>query len=211
MPSLSGYDKGKKCFQGRTYQADIATACDFNEKLWDIPRRSKKKLPLRVAIRGNHEQRIERAIQLSPELEGAIGYGDLQWDRHYDEVVEYVGNTPGHIDIDGVLYAHYFCSGIMGRPVGGEHPAYTLVQKLGRSCTAAHSHTLDYCIRYGIGTKRMGLVAGCFFDYDLDYAGETNRMFWRGVTIKRNVEDGVYDPEFVSLERLKQEYGHLTK
>lgn len=210
MPSLSGYDKGKKCFQGRTYRADVEVALDFNERLFEAARKSKKKLPRRIAIRGNHEQRIERAIQLSPELEGAIGYHDLDWDRHYDEVVEYEGNTPGHISIDGVLYAHYFVSGVMGRPIGGEHPGYTFNQKLGCSATAGHTHIFDHCVRYGVGPARMGLVAGCFFDYDLDYAGETNKMFWRGIVIKHNVEGGVYDLELVSMTRLKEAYRHLT-
>lgn len=210
MPSLSGYDRGKKCFQGRTYRADVEIGLDFNEKLWHYPRARKRKLPRKVAIRGNHEQRIDRAIQLSPELEGAIGYSDLEWERWYNEVVEYNGNTPGHVSIDGVLYAHYFVSGIMGRPIGGEHPSYTLVQKLGVSATCAHSHVLDYCTRLGVGGKRMGLVAGCFFDYDADWAGECNNMYWRGLIIKHNVEGGVYDLELVSMDRLKQIYGHLT-
>ena len=30
MPSLSGYDKGKKSFQGRTYRADIDVHSDFH-------------------------------------------------------------------------------------------------------------------------------------------------------------------------------------
>ena len=88
MPRLSGYDRGKKCFQGSTYRADIETGLDFNEKLWHHPRKRKRKLPRRVALRGNHEQRIERAIQISPELDGAIGYNDLQWERWYDTIVE---------------------------------------------------------------------------------------------------------------------------
>ena len=210
LPSLSGYDKGKKCFQGRTYRQDITVGVDFNERLWHQVRKRKRKLPTRTALRGNHEERIARAIQLSPELEGAIGYSDLEWESFYDVVVDYEGNTPGHTSIDGILYAHYFVSGIMGRPIGGEHPGYSLVLKLGVSATCGHSHLLDMCVRKGIGANRMGLVAGCYFDFDLDYAGETNRMFWRGIVIKRNVEDGVYDTEFVSIDRLRKEYGHLT-
>jgi hypothetical protein len=211
FPSLSGYDKGKKCFQGRTYKADVEVGLDFNEKLWYYPKKSKRKQPKKTALRANHEQRIDRAIQLSPELDGAIGYRDLQWERWYDTIVEYNGNTPGTIAIDGIWYAHYFVSGIMGRPIGGEHPGYSLVARLHRSCTAAHSHVLDYCIRTNVdGTKSMGLVAGCFFDFPLDYAGETNKLFWPGLIIKRNVEDGVYDLECVSMKRLKQAYGHLS-
>lgn len=210
MPSMSGYDRGKKCFQGRTYRQDIDVGIDFNEKLWHASKKRKRKLPNKTILRANHEQRIDRAIQLSPELEGAIGYHDMQWDRWYNTIVEYNGNTPGCIDIDGIAYAHYLCSGIMGRPVGGEHPGYSLLNKKHQSCTVAHSHVLDFCIRTDVfGRKLMGLVAGAFLDFPLDYAGETNKLFWNGIIIKRGVEDGCYDPEFVSMARLQKEYGHL--
>jgi hypothetical protein len=210
MPSLCGYDRGKKTFQGRTYRQDIEAGLDFNEKLWSACRKAKKKMPYRVFEEGNHEERISRAINLQPELEGAIGFNDLDLGRDYDDVVRYQGNTPGVIDIDGILYAHYFVSGIMGRPVGGEHPGYSLVGKLGTSATAFHSHLLDFCTRRGVGKTRMGLVAGCAFDYDADWAGECNKMYWRGVVIKNSVENGTYDPQFVSLDALKREYGYLT-
>jgi hypothetical protein len=43
-------------------------------------------------------------------------------------------------------------------------------------------------------------------DYKSEWAGEVNKLWWRGVVIKRNVENGAYDPEWVSIERLKREY-----
>lgn len=210
MPSLSGYDKGKKVFQGRTYRQDIDVGLDFNEKLWHYPKKSKKKQPRKVFLEGNHEERIRRAINMQPELEGAIGYDDLDLNRWYNDTVYYVGGTPGHIRIDGVSYAHYFISGIMGRPLGGEHPAYSHITKLRTSTTAGHSHLLDYCIRKGIGGDHMSLVAGCYFDYNADWAGECNNMYWRGVVIKNDVENGTYNPEFISLNKLQKTYGHLN-
>jgi len=41
----------------------------------------------------------------------------------------------------------------------------------------------------------------------MDWAGLTNDLWWRGVVVKHNVENGVYDPEFISLQRLKDIYG----
>ena len=32
-----------------------------------------------------------------------------------------------------------------------------------------------------------------FFDYNSDWAGDANRLYWRGCVIKRNVENGSYD------------------
>ena len=208
MPSLSSYDKGRKSFQGRTYRADIDAGLDWTDRLFTTVRKAKKKQPRWIYCEGNHEHRINRAIDIQPELEGTIGYADLELERYYDEVVPYVGGTPGVIQVDGVNYAHYFVSGVMGRPISGEHPAYSLISKQYGSCSAGHIHTADYAIRTSSsGRKLHGLLGGCFFDYNSDWAGESNRLYWRGVTIKRGVDNGNYDPEFVSIQRLKKTYG----
>jgi hypothetical protein len=208
MPSLSGYDKGKKSFQGRTYKADIDSHNDWQDRLWSTVRKSKRRMPRRVALIGNHEQRIDRAIELQPELEGTVSYSDLDLVRYYDDVVHYTGQTPGVIEIDGVHYAHYFISGVMGRPVGGEHPAYSLLTKKYTSCTQGHTHVYDHCFRTRAdGRKIFGLVAGVFTDYRSDYAGEANDLWWQGCFIKRNVSEGQYDLEGISMARLKKEYG----
>jgi len=207
MPSLSGFDKGKKQFQGRTYAQDVKAGVDFNEKLWHEMRVRKRKMPRRVFLHGNHEQRIERAINTQPELEGAIGYRDLQLERYYDEVVHYQGDTPGLITIDGIAYAHYFVSGIMGRAIGGEHPAHALLQKKHISCTQGHTHVFEYCIdTRADGRKISGLVAGVYQDYASDWAGVVNALWDRGVIIKENVEDGQYDIRWIGIQNLKKQY-----
>lgn len=207
FPSLCSYDKGKKSFHGRTFQADVDSHNDFQERLWHYPRRAKKKLPRRVTLIGNHEQRIERAIELQPELEGVISYDALELDRYYDTVIPYNGSTPGGIELDGVYYAHYLVSGISGRPISGEHHAAALLSKRFASCSVGHSHTADYSIKTQVnGNKIMGLVGGCFQDYDAPFAGESNKLWWRGLIVKRNVYRGQYDVEFVSLDQLKKRY-----
>lgn len=208
MPSLSGFDKGKGRFQGRTYEADIRAANDFEDRLWSTVRKSKRKLPRRITLIGNHEQRIDRAINSQPELAGTVGYKDLELDRWYDNVVHYVGDTPGVIEVDGIHYAHFFVSGVMGRAVGGEHPAYSLLQKEFVSCTQGHTHVFDHCQRTRAdGRKIIGLVAGVYQDYNSDWAGECNKLWWRGAFVKRGVEKGCYDLEAISIDRLKAEYG----
>jgi len=209
MESLCSYDKGKRAFHGRSYKKDIDAHLEFQERLWGPVRRRKKKLPRTVFLEGNHEHRIEKALDLSPELQGTIGLKDLDLDRYYDEVIRYKGQTPGQVCIDGVTYAHYFVSGIMGRALSGKHPAYSLVSVGGTSCTAGHSHLADFHIHSGVnGKKTMGLVCGVYQDYDSEWAGVVNNLWWRGVVIKRNVENGVYDVQFVSLDSLNREYGN---
>ena len=208
FPSLSSYDKGKKSFWGKTYEADLNAGLDFDEKLWHKVRKSKKKKPRGVFLMGNHEHRLNRVLDLQPELEGTIGLSDFQLDKNYSDIVEYTGSTPGVIGIDNIHYAHFFISGVMGRPVGGENPAHALLAKHYSSCTCGHSHLLDFAIRTLVSGRRiMGCVAGVAQDYQAPWAGEMNKLWWRGVVIKRNVEDGCYDPEFVSLDRLRKEYG----
>lgn len=212
MPSLASFDKGRAAFQGRSYAKDIEAGNEYLDRLWSTVKKSKRKLPRRVFLVGNHEQRIDRAIDQQPELKGVLGYGDLQLDRYYDEVVHYNGNTPGTIEIEGIHFAHYFVSGVMGRAIGGEHIGYSLISKGFASSTQGHTHTLDYCIRTAAGGKRVqGLVAGCLVDYPSSWAGESQKLWWSGVIMKRNVEDGQYDPEFVSLNSLKAAYGTSKK
>lgn len=207
MPSLSSYDKGKRSFHGRTYRRDIDAHLEFQDRLWAPVRARKKRLPRTVFCVGNHEQRIHKALDLSPELDGTIGFKDLQLGEWYDDIVPYKGTTPGVIEVDGIAYAHYFASGVMGRPIGGEHPAFSLVTKQLFSCTAGHLHLSDMCIRTNaMGRRIMGAVVGCYQDYESDWAGEINSLWWRGVLIKHNVENGTYDPQWVSIDALRKEY-----
>lgn len=207
MSSLSGYDKGKRSFVGRSYKNDLNSGLEFSERLWEPVRARKKRLPYRIYIEGNHEHRIEKALDLNPELVGTIDFEDYDLDRYYDEVIRYEGSTPGIIEVDGINYSHYFISGVLGRPISGEHPAYSLSTKLGGSVTAGHLHTVDYNVRTDVyGRKRHALIAGCFFDYNSDWAGSANDLYWRGVVVKRNVFNGEYDPEFISMNQLVKEY-----
>jgi len=208
MPSLSGFDKGTRAAIGRTYRADVNAGIDFNDRLWNEVKKTKRKLPRRVWLEGNHEHRIEKAINLQPELEGAISFNDLKIDEYYDNIVRYNGRSPGVIEIDGISYAHFFISGVMGKAIGGLNPAYSILQKGHKSATAGDLHLLSYGIQTGIDGKRIqGLVCGVCQDYDADWAGEANKLWWRGVVVKRNVSNGTYDPEFISLESLRKMYG----
>lgn len=209
MPSMASYDKGRKSFQGKTFKADIDAGLEFDDRLWAPIRAAKKKRPMSVFIEGNHEYRLKRAIDLQPELDGVISFNDFDLRRNYDEVVEYQGGTPGIIEVDGITYCHYAVSGVMGRPIGGEHPAYSLLSKQFKSVTQGHIHVFNHCTRTTIDGRRIhGLVAGVYQDYDSDWAGEINKLWSRGIVIKRGVENGDYDLEWISLKRLKEAYGN---
>jgi hypothetical protein len=207
LPSFSGYDKGKARFHGRAYRKDLDAGLEFDDRLWAPIRKAKKRKPLSIFCEGNHEERMKRALDHQPELEGTIGFKDFQLDKNYNEIVEYKGQTPGTIEVDGITYAHYFITGVSGRNVSGEHPAYSLLTKQFQSATCGHIHTFDYSIRTDAKGRRLhGLVAGVYQDYESDWAGDINKLWSRGIVIKRNVEKGNYDLQWVSLEALKAEY-----
>ena len=86
MPSLSSYDFGKRQYEGRRYVNDIEAGNEGMIKLlspianYNARQMSNKKrgyMPRLVFLLGNHEQRIQRAIDSDPKLEGIMGYHDL--------------------------------------------------------------------------------------------------------------------------------------
>jgi hypothetical protein len=216
MESLCMYDVGKKSFEGRRYKKDIAAVIDAQEKMFyyldeynDKQRRLKQKQykPELHFCLGNHEERINRVVELQPQLEETISIKDLR----YEEFGWTLHPFKSPVAIDGILYSHYFTSGIMGKAISSVHTAYTLLQKKHQSCTQGHSHLLDYCtLTTGEGKKLQGLSCGSFLEKDQfeSYAGvESNQMWWRGLIVKHITTNG-YDLETISIERLEEIYGN---
>lgn len=214
MASLCSYDKGKRSFEGRRYKKDVNAVIDAQRKLfkpindYNTKQRSNSKKQYKPELHltlGNHENRINRATQDDPVLEGTIGVEDLQYEKFGWKVHPFLEPAI----IDGICYSHYHTSGIMGRPISGEYPAVTMIKKQYTSCVAGHSHTIDFGERTDPTGKRLqGLVVGCYLDEDQweDYAGQANKMWWKGVCMLHRVEDGQYDLEFVSIRRMKEMY-----
>ncbi len=204
MPSLCSYDRGTKGFEGRRYKKDIEASTHAQELMFKPIKDTKKKLPRFIMTTGNHDYgRIEKAIQKDAVLDGTISVEDLQYKDFGWEAYPFL--EP--VEVDGVYYSHYFPTGVMGRATSGEHQAFTLLTKQFVSCTQGHTHTRDFAERTAPDGRRvMGLVVGCYVDRIHEYAGQANKMWWPGVVIKRNVSQGQYDFEFLSIERIKNEF-----
>jgi len=201
LDSLSSYDKGKKSFEGRRYKKDIDHAHDalekFNKGL--NGRRSRK-----VMLLGNHEDRIDRIIDETPELDGTISTKDLKFKEFGWEVVAY--QEP--LAIDGIHYCHNYPTGIMGKPISGDNIARSLLLKNKVSSTVGHCHLFDYSMcTIPTGRKVIGLSAGCYLHHKEDYAKNTQRLWWSGLIVKRNVKQGEYDIETVEYNSVKRRYG----
>jgi len=200
MDSLSSYDKGKKSFEGRRYKKDIDHAHDalekFNKGL--NGRRSRK-----VMLLGNHEDRIDRIIDETPELDGTISTKDLKFKEFGWEVIAY--QEP--VAIDGVHYCHNYPTGIMGKPISGDNIARSLLLKNKVSSTVGHCHLFDYSMcTIPSGRKVLGLSAGCYLHHKEDYARNTQRLWWSGLIVKRNVRQGEYDIETIEYNTVKRRY-----
>lgn len=210
MPALSSYDVGKKSFEGRRYVNDIEVGNEAMDIFMSYlhahtekAKIDKKKLwkPRLVFTTGNHEYRIERAIESDPKLEGLISYNDFNLNKHGFEVVPFL--QP--VVIDGIAYCHYFTSGVMGRAVG---TARLLMTKKMMSCVQGHVQDRDIAYgRRGDGVRVTSLFAGIYYEHDEDYLTPQTNGSWSGVWMLNEVCDGSFDELPVSMTYLRKKYG----
>lgn len=202
MPSLSTHG-GPLDKEGQRYMADIEAGNAALQRLEDAmgdfrPRR-------KVILRGNHEQRIARAVANDPKLQGALTYAHFN-DRALGwEAVDYDGDAPGIIEIEGIKFAHYFANGMTGKPIGGA-ASYKLAQ-IGEQFVMGHVQTLDIGTKqYATGRVIRGVVAGACYLHDESYKSHANAHM-RCIVVLNEVMPGrpmsVMD---VSLAKLCQKY-----
>jgi hypothetical protein len=204
MPSLCTYDKGKRGFENNRYSKDIAAGVEAQDRLLNPLRKLKRKTPRKIRCLGNHEHRINRVLDLDPILDGTISTRDFQSKEYGFEEYPFLDI----VEVDGIQYSHYFASGVMGRPIGGVNLGAAILSKQLNSATQGHSHLFDHAVRVrGNGQRLHGLSCGVFQDYVPPFARASARYWSSGVVIKRGVENGDYDLEWVSMRRLKEIYG----
>lgn len=203
MPSLSLYDKGKRCYEGRRYVKDCEAANysleRFERVLEDYNRANPKTPynPRKVLTFGNHEHRIERATMLDASLDGKLTLEDLNFKNRGWECHDFLKV----VQIDGVQYSHYFISGSMGRPVTS---ASALLKARSGSATMGHVQRMD--VAYHPQTQQIGLFAGTSYLHDEDYLGPQGNNAPRQIIMKHEVDNGRYDLMAVSLNFLKKRY-----
>lgn len=207
MPSLSSYDVGKKSFEGRRYKEDIEAGNEAMHKLlfpiWYARERfilNKKKgwYPQLHFLLGNHEQRIQRAVNNDPKLDGTIGYQDLsldQWNVH---------DFLKPLIIDDIAFAHYFITGQAGRPAS---TASAQLNKKHMSCIAGHQQGLQIATAFKAdGRMITSVIAGSCYTHEEDYLGPQGNRHWRGVLMLNDVHEGEFDLMPVSTKYLLEKY-----
>lgn len=198
MPCLSSYDKGKLSFEGRRYVNDVKAGRDAMERFLAPIKAATDYNPRLVFCVGNHESRITRFADEFPEMAGKVDIDDLGIRDYGWEFVPFL--KP--IEIDGILYCHYFTSGVMGRPASS---AAVVLRETQQSATQGHVQHTDIAIHKK--TQQTALFAGTFYSHNEEYLGHQGNNQRRQIVIKHEVEDGRYDPMFVSLRFLQKAYG----
>lgn len=212
MQSLNAYDQNRPAtIVTQSYEADIESYNDAQERInWPF-RKAKKKRPHRRGMEGNHEHRIKRAIEIDPRQEGqryGLSFSHLQTDHWFDEYHEYEHGAPAIADYDGISYAHYFTTGNSPTAISGIHHAYSLIQHRSYSSVCGHSHKRDVYFKDGAYPHGLfALVAGCFKGSSESWAGQSNNSWWHGVVLMEDVENGMCTPTFIPMSTLEREYG----
>jgi len=210
MPSLSSYDIGKRNFEGRRYKADIEASHEamkaFLSPLWEFNSRAKRNKekqyrPEFILTLGNHENRINRAVNDSPQLEGVLSVDDLGF-RDYGWTVYPFLDV---VMVDGIAYSHYFVTGLMGRPVTS---AAACLSKKHQSCVQGHQQGLQIATAHKAdGTRLTSIIAGSCYEHSEDYMSSQGNKHWRGFLMLHDVHDGEFDVMPVSLRYINKRYG----
>lgn len=212
MKSLNTYDtRYPKAIAAQSYERDIESYNDSQERLRWRFRHHKRKRPHWIGFEGNHENRLKKALAHDPRLEGAkygISFDHLGTADWFDDYHEYFNSAPALADYDGVTYSHYIGSGNYGSAMSSKHHGHALIEKLSCSVTVGHSHKLHYYVKPDSRPfQTQGLVVGCYKGADEAWAGQANNDWSKGVAIKRYIENGTYDLQWVSIKALEKEYG----
>lgn len=207
MPSLSSYDLGKKSFEGRRYRKDIDAARDAQDQMFSGIAKARGYRPEFVMCLGNHEDRIARAVNDNPQLDGTLGIENLEYEKHGWKVVPFM--VPYRAD--GISYSHYFASGVSGRPISGENIAKTIIAKLHISAVQGHSHVLDYATRTRADNQKIfGLSAGCYAHPKAieGWNRGTFAMWWAGVIYLNELDgQGFYEEKReISQRKILKDY-----
>lgn len=210
MESLSSYDVGKKSFEGRTYQDDVRAArsnmAELMIPLYELQMQQKdnKKKVYRPELHltlGNHENRIDRAINLDRKLDGLISIKDLAYEEYGWTVHPFLEV----VTIEGIAFSHYFASGALARPAS---TANAQLNKQHMSCVAGHQQGLQIATgRRADGGLLTSVIAGSFYLHDEPYMGVQGNRHWRGALMLHNCNDGQFDLNLLPMTYLERKYG----
>lgn len=195
MPSLSSYDRGRKCAEGRRAMKDIEAGNKAMSLLTSQYRTGGMAYrPEEHFLLGNHEERIDRHVEANPELDGIFGYHLLNldgWTVHPFLKIH---------KIEGIEFCHYIPS--EGNRKYALSSARSILNSRHCSVIVGHNQYTDMAIHKA--TKHTVIMAGCAYLHDEDYI--PNNDYRRQIVMLNEVRNGIFDPMFVSLDFLRTRY-----
>jgi hypothetical protein len=203
LASLSSYSVGKAEAEGKRYNDDIRCGKDAMAKLvssirkYNQGRKVKYEPDMHLTL-GNHENRILRVAESDPKMIGTISTKDLGYEEFGFKVHPFLKI----VRIDGIQYSHYFCSGVLGRPVSS---AAALLRTRQGSATMGHVQRIDIAIHPQ--TQQTALFSGICYSHFEEYLGNQGNDTKAGIWLKHEIDgQGGYDLNFVSLKFLARNY-----
>ena len=152
--------------------------------------------PRRIFLMGNHEMQLARLWERDPRLEGLIGLQDFGLESRF-EVIPFREVCT----LQGIKLSHYFYNPKSSRPIGGQ--IENKIKWVGGSFIQGHDQHFAYGEFTTAGGEIFtGMVCGSFYLHDEEYKGPTGNNHWRGVCILHDCENGRYDLEKMSADRL---------
>lgn len=198
MESLNRYDMGTMRGENRRLQKDLIVAREAMDRLMGPIRTAPDYAPELHLTMGNHEERLDRFANEHPYLEEVVGTHMLRYEEWGWKVHPFL--KP--VSVDGVRYCHYFVSGAMGKAVSSA-PALLRLQK--QSCIMGHNQKTD--VAFHPVTHQWAIFCGICNLHDEHYLGPQGNDVRRQILVLHEVDDGRFDPMFVSLKFLRKSYG----
>ena len=195
FPSLSTYAKpGSIDAEGQRYRRDVDAVRRGMDAFMGPIHAAPGYNPVKVFNRGNHEDRIDRAINVDPNrLMGVISQADLGYEEHGWNVIPFL--QP--VSIGGVVFCHYLPSGVMGRPI---QTARGILSKLHQSAFVGHQQGRDIAYaKRADGGHLTAIISGSFYQHNESYLSPFTNNHWRGAWFLHEVKDGQYDEMALSL------------
>lgn len=175
----------------------------YNEKM----KRQKARLykPEVIWCEGNHEDRLERYLDTHAQLEGQLELALPHNLNYAGYPIDVVSPYKEYAIRDGVAYCHVPFNG--RAPVTGVYIAKKALEVMGISVVFGHAHRWQEqdIDRHG-AEQIQALCAGCFFEHEDDYVKGTQLTYRRTVVMLHQYAYGRFDPEAISIERLRSEY-----
>lgn len=197
MEALSKYDMGTIRGENKRLQRDLIVAKEAMDRLTAPFKSLPSYRPEMHLTTGNHEDRLDRFANEHPYLEEVVGTHMLNYESWGWKVHPFL--KP--VCVDGVEFCHYFITGQKGRPFSS---ATAMKNKRTRSSIMGHAQQSD--VAYDALSHQWFIFCGVCNLHDEHYLGPQGNDYRRQILVLHEVEDGRFDPMWVSLKFLRKAY-----